>query len=114
LNAKWGQSKTVANIDRCSFNLLGSAVQLAGKLEFHTPPDESELSLALKAKDFSRIMKFIYRMNGETFDKIVVALVDLDEKNVNLYAPNTDALDLNISYKPSKIKINEQELKPLT
>jgi hypothetical protein len=32
LNAKWGQSKAVANIDRCSFNLLGSAVQLAGKL----------------------------------------------------------------------------------
>jgi hypothetical protein len=33
---------------------------------------------------------------------------------VNLYAPNTDALDLNVSYKASKIKINEQELKPLT
>jgi predicted Zn finger-like uncharacterized protein len=114
LNAKWGQSKAVATIDRCSFNLLGSAVQLAGKLEFHNPPDESELSLSFKAKDFSRIMKFIYRMNGETFDKIVVALVDLDEKNVSLYAPNTDALDLNISYKASKIKINEQELKPLT
>jgi len=114
LNAKWGQSKAVANIDRCSFNLLGSAVQLAGKLEFHNPPDESELSLSFKAKDFSRVMKFIYRMNVETFDKIVVALVDLDEKNVSLYAPNTDALDLNISYKASKIKINEQELKPLT
>ncbi len=114
LNAKWGQSKAVANIDRCSFKLLGSAVQLAGKLEFHNPPDESELSLSFKVKDFSRIMKFICRMNGETFDKIVVALVDLDEKNVNLYAPNTDALDLNISYKASKIRINEQELKPLT
>jgi predicted Zn finger-like uncharacterized protein len=114
LNAKWGQSKAVASVDRCSLNLLGSAVQLAGKLEFHNPPEESELSLSFKAKDFSRIMKFIYRMNGETFDKIVVALVDLDEKNVSLYAPNTDSMGLNLSYKASMIKINEQELKPIT
>ena len=114
LSAKWGQSKAVANIDRCSFNILGSAVQLAGKLEFQNPPDESELSLSFKAKDFSRIMKFIYRVNAETFDKIVVTLVDLDQKNLSLYTPNTDSLDLNISYKASKIKINEQELKPLT
>jgi predicted Zn finger-like uncharacterized protein len=113
-NAKWGQSKAVASVDRCSFNLLGSAVQLAGKMEFHNPPEESELSLSFKAKDFSRIMKFIYRMNAETFDKIVVALVDLDEKKVSLYTPNTDSLDLNLSYKASKVKINEQELKPLT
>ena len=58
-------------------------------------------------------MKFIYRMNSETFDKIVLTLVDLDENKVSVYAPNTDSLDLNLSYKTSKIKINEQELKPL-
>jgi predicted Zn finger-like uncharacterized protein len=111
LDTKWGQSKAVASIDRCSLNLLGSAVQLAGKLEFHTPPAESELNLALSAKNFSRIMKFIHRMNSDTFDRIVVTLVDLDEKNVSLYAPNTDSLDLNFSYTASKIKINEQELR---
>jgi predicted Zn finger-like uncharacterized protein len=114
LNTKWAQSKAVASIDRCSLNLLGSAVQLAGKLEFHNPPAESELDLAFSAKDFSRIMKFIHRMSSDTFDRIVVTLVDLDEKKVSLYAPNTDSLDLNFSYKASKIKINEQELKPLT
>jgi hypothetical protein len=53
-------------------------------------------------------------MSSDTFDRIVVTLVDLDEKKVSLYAPNTDSLDFNFSYKASKIKINEQELKPLT
>jgi predicted Zn finger-like uncharacterized protein len=113
MRTKWAESKTVASIDRCSLNLLGSAVHLAAKLEFRNPPDESELDLSFKAKDFSRIMKFIYRMNSETFDKIVMTMVDLDEKNMRIYAPNTDSLDLNLSYKASKLKINEQELKPL-
>jgi hypothetical protein len=40
-------------------------------------------------------------------------LVALDENKVNVYAPSTDSLDLNLSHKTSKIKINEQELKPL-
>jgi predicted Zn finger-like uncharacterized protein len=114
MRTKWAESKAVASIDRCSLNILGSAVQLAGKMEFRNPPDESEWDLSFKAKDFSRIMKFIHRMNGDTFDKIVSSLVDLDEKNVSVYAPNTDSLDLNLSYKTSKIKINEQELKPLS
>ena len=110
---KWGESGTVASIDRCSLNILGSAVQLAGKLEFRNPLDESDLDLSFRAKDFSRIMKFIHRMNSETFDKIVLMLVALDDNKVNVYAPSTDSLDLNVSYKTSKIKINEQELKPL-
>jgi hypothetical protein len=53
-------------------------------------------------------------MNSETFDKIVLMLVALDENKVNVYAPSTDSLDLNVSYKTSKIKINEQEVTPLT
>jgi len=110
---KWAEGKPVASIDRCSLNILGSAVQLAGKLEFRNPPEEGELDLSFKAKDFSRIMKFIHRMNSETFDKIVMTLVDLDERNMSIYAPNTDSLDLNLSYKASKLKINEQELTPL-
>jgi predicted Zn finger-like uncharacterized protein len=110
LRTKWAEAKTVASMDRCSLNILGSEVELAGKLEFRNPPDESELDLSLKAKEFSRVMKFIHRMSNDTFDKIVVALVDLDEKNVSIYAPNTDTLDLNLSYKTSKIKINEHEL----
>ena len=114
MTTKWAESKAVASIDRCSLNLLGSAVQLSGKLEFRNPPAGSELDLAFNAKNFSRIMKFIYRMNSDTFDKMVSTLVDLDERNVSLYAPNTDSLDLNLSYKTSTIRINEQELKPLS
>ncbi len=114
LNTKWAQSRAVASIERCSLNILGSAVQLAGKLEFRNPPAESELDVTFRANNFSRIMKAIYRINSAAFDRIVVALVDLDEKNVSLYAPNTDSLDLSISYKASMVKINEQELKPLT
>jgi predicted Zn finger-like uncharacterized protein len=114
MKTKWPESKSVASLDRCSLNILGSAVQLAGKLEFRKAPEETELSLSFKAKDFSRIMKFIHRMNSETFDRIVLALVDLDEKNVGLYAPNTDSVDLSLSLKPSQVKINEKELKPLT
>ena len=113
LNSKWAQSKAVASIDRCSFKILGSAVKLSGKLEFRNPSDESEMVLSFNAKDFSRIMKFIHRMNKDTFDRIVSALVDLDEQNVSLYAPNTDSLDLNLSYKTSKIKINDKDLQPI-
>ena len=114
LKRKWAESKAVASVDRCSLNILGAAVQLAGRLEFRNPPEESELNLSFKVKDFSRIMKFIHRMNSETFDSIVVTLVDLDEKNISLYAPNTDSLDLNLYYKTSQIKLNEKELKPVT
>jgi predicted Zn finger-like uncharacterized protein len=111
---KWAESGTVASIDRCSLNILGSAVQLAGKLAFRNPSEGNEWDLSFKAKDFSRIMKFLHRMNSETFDKIVLMLVALDENKVNVYAPSTDSLDLNLSYKTSKIKINEQEVTPLT
>jgi predicted Zn finger-like uncharacterized protein len=114
VKTKWGESKAVASIDRCSLGILGSAVQLAGKLEFRNPPEESEADLSFKAKDFSRIMKFIHRLNTDTFDRIVLTLIDLDEKNVSLYAPNADSLDLNLSYRTSRIKLNEKELKPLT
>jgi predicted Zn finger-like uncharacterized protein len=110
LKTKWAEIQTVATMNPCSLNILGSAVEMAATLEFHNPPDENELDLSFMAKDFSRIMKFIHRINSEAFDKIVVALVDLDEKNVSLYAPNTDTLNLNLSYRTSKIKINEQEL----
>lgn len=114
MQKKWAESKAVASIDRCSLSILGSAVQLGGKVEFRSPPDETELDLSLKAKDFSRIMKFVHRMNSDTFDRIVLTLVDLDEKNVSVYAPNTDSLDLSLSYKTSRITVNEKELKPLT
>jgi len=113
LKTKWAESEATARIERFSLRLVGSAVQLAGKLQFRNPLDKSALDLSAKAKDFSKIMKFIHRVDSETFDRIVLALVDLDEQEVSLYAPNTDSLDLNLSYKTSKITINEQELKPL-
>jgi hypothetical protein len=114
MKTKWAESQATASIDRCSLSVLGSTVQLAGKLEFRKPPDETDLDLSFQAKDFSRIMKFIHRVNSDTFDRIVLALVDLEDKNVSLYAPGTDCLDLNFSYKTSRIKLNEKGLKPLT
>ena len=110
LITKWAETQTVATMNPCSLNILGSTVEMAATLEFQKPPQDNELDLSFKAKDFSRIMKFIHRINSDVFDKIVVTLVDLDEKNVSLYAPNTDTLDVNLSYRTSKIKINEQEL----
>jgi predicted Zn finger-like uncharacterized protein len=114
MKTKWGESKAVASIERCSLGILGSAVQLAGKWEFRNPSEESEASLSFKAKDFSRIMKFVHRINSDAFDSIVAALVDLGEKNVSLYTPATDTVDLSLSYKTSQFKVNEKELKPLT
>jgi predicted Zn finger-like uncharacterized protein len=110
LKRKWAEVRTVARIDPCSLNILGSAVELVAKLELRNPPDENELDLSFRAKDFSRIMKFVYGINTEAFDKIVTRLVDLEEKNVSVYAPNTDTLDLRLSYKTSKTEINGQEL----
>lgn len=110
LRTKWGESKTVAKIDRCSLKIAGSTVHLTGKMEFHNPLDASELDVSFKSMDFSRMMKFIYRMNSETFDRVVSMLVTLDEKKVTAYAPGTDSVDLNLSYKTSKMKINEQDV----
>jgi predicted Zn finger-like uncharacterized protein len=108
---KWGDNRTVLSIDHCSFNMLGSSIQLAGQLEFHNPIVESELDLLVRAEDFSHIMKFIYRMNEETFNKIVLTIVALDEQQVNVYRQSTDLLDLSISYKNSKIKVNDREIR---
>jgi len=110
LRTKWGESKTVAKIDRCSLKIAGSTVHLAGKMEFHNPLDASELDLSFKSTDFSRMMKFLYRMNSETFDRIVSLFVTLDEKKVTAYAPDTDSVDLTLSLKASKMKINEQDV----
>lgn len=110
LRTKWGESKTVAQIDRCSLKIAGSTVHLTGKMEFHNPLDASELDLSFKSRDFSRMMKFVYRMNSETFDRIVSMFVTLEEKKVTAYAPDTDSVDLTLSYKASKMKINEQDV----
>ena len=110
---KWGNLGTVLSIDRCSVNILGSSVKLTGKLAFHDPIAESELDLHLGAKDFSQIMKYIHQTNEEAFEKIVSALVALDERQVNAYEQSTDVLDLNLSYRNSRIQINDQEVRNL-
>jgi hypothetical protein len=110
---KWGENKAVAALERCSLNLLGSAVKLAGKAEFHNPLQESEANLYLSIKDFRHIMKFIYRTNEKAFDKIVAVLVALEEKKSPIYKQNSDSLDLQISYKNSEIKLNNREIKGL-
>jgi hypothetical protein len=110
---KWGENKAVAALERCSLNLLGSPVKLAGKVEFRKPLRESEANLYLSVKDFRHIMKFIYRTNEKAFDKIVAALVALEEKKSPVYKQGSDSLDLQISYKNSEIKLNNQDIKGL-
>jgi predicted Zn finger-like uncharacterized protein len=110
---KWGENKAVAALERCSLNLLGSAVKLAGKVEFRNPVEESEANLHLSVKDFRYIMKFIYRTNEKAFDKIVAMLVALEENKSAVYEQNSDSLDLHISYKNSKIKLNDREIQGL-
>jgi hypothetical protein len=110
---KWGNLGTVLSVERCSANILGSSVQLAGKLAFHNPVGESELDLHLGAKDFSHIMKYIHQTNEEAFDRIVSALVALDEREADAYEHSTDVLYLNLSYRNSRIEINDQEVRNL-
>jgi predicted Zn finger-like uncharacterized protein len=107
---KWGNLGTVLSVDHCSINILGSSVQLTGKLAFHDPIGESELDLHLGAKDFSHIMRYIHQTNEQAFDKIISALVALDERQADAYEQSTDVLDLNLSYRNSRIEINEQEV----
>jgi predicted Zn finger-like uncharacterized protein len=111
--SKWGENKAVAALERCSLNLLGSAVKLAGKVEFHNPVEQSEANLHLSVKDFRHIMKFIYRTNEKAFDKIVAMLVALEENKSPVYEQDSDSLDLRISYKNSKIKLNDHEIQGL-
>jgi predicted Zn finger-like uncharacterized protein len=110
---KWASLGTVLSVDRCSVNILGSPVQLAGKLVFHDPIGESEIDLHLGAKDFSHIMKYIYQTNEPAFDRIVSTLVALDERQITAYERSTDVLELNLSYRNSKMEINNQEVKNL-
>lgn len=108
---KWGENGTVVSVEHCSGDILGSSVQLAGELAFRNPVSESEFNLLFTAKDFSHIMKFIHRMNQAAFDKIVFTLVALEEQDVHVYRQGTDVFNLNISYKNSKIRINDQEIR---
>jgi predicted Zn finger-like uncharacterized protein len=110
---KWGNLGTVLSLERCSANILGSSVRLAGKLAFHNPVGESEMDLHLGAKDFSHIMKYIHETNQQAFDRIVSALVALDEREADAYENTTDVLDLNLSYRNSRIEINNQAVKNL-
>ena len=96
-----------------SLNLLGSTVKLAGTVEFHNPLMESEADLRLSIKDFRHIMKHIYRTSERTFDKIVTALVVMEENKSPVYEQKSDSLDVRVSYKNSRIKVNGQEIQGL-
>jgi predicted Zn finger-like uncharacterized protein len=113
LRTKLGDSETVATVERCSLDVLGSSVNMAGKVRFHNPVTESEADMRLTAMDFSHIMKFIHSTDRESFDKIVSAIVALDEKNISVYSQGDDSLRVNLSYRDSKAKINDRDLKSL-
>jgi predicted Zn finger-like uncharacterized protein len=113
LRAQWGENKAVAILERCALDVLGSTVKANGRVEFQNPAERSEASLRVSAKDFSHIMKYIHRLNESAFDWIVLALVTLDEKKTAVYDQNSDLLEMTLSYKNSKIKINDCDLQSL-
>lgn len=107
---KWGENKAVASLERFSLNFLGSSVKGSGTLAFQSPLEGSEGNLAVTIKDFSHIMKYIHRFNESVFDRIVVGLVALDERQAAAYNQDTDLLNLTLSYENSRLKINDQDL----
>ena len=107
---KWGENKAVASLDRFSLQFLGSKVKASGTLEFQNPVEGSEASLRVSIKDFSHIMKYIHRLSESAFDRIVVSIVALDERKAAVYNQESDSLDLTLSYKNSKVRINDQDL----
>jgi predicted Zn finger-like uncharacterized protein len=113
LRTKLGDSKTVASVAHCSLKILGSSVNLAGKVEFHNPVTQSDADMRLTATDFSRIMKVIYSLNRESFDKIVSTIVMLSDNNIHVYRESDDSLRVDLSYKDSKAKINDRYLENL-
>jgi len=109
VSTEWGEKGVVAALEHCTFQLLGSAVKAGGSLKFQNPLERSEGNLRVSVKNFSHIMKYIHRLNVGLFDGIVAALVTLDEKKAGAYSEGTDFLDLTLSYKDAKIKINGHE-----
>lgn len=107
---KWGESKAVAALERCSFQVLGSRVTTSGRLDFKSPVERSEGTFRVTIQDFSHVMKYIHRVSERVFDRIVVGLVALDEKKAAAYDQNADSLEMTLSYTQSKLRINEHDL----
>lgn len=103
----------VATLERCSLTILGAAVKATGRLEFQNPVERSDGSITVSGSNISPIMKYIHRVNEKAFDRIVTALVALEEQNAGAYNQGADSLELRISYNQSGIKINGQELQTL-
>jgi predicted Zn finger-like uncharacterized protein len=113
LRTQWGENQAVAALERCSFTVFGSTVKAAGTLEFQNPMERSKASMIVSVNKLSPIMKYIHRVSEITFDRILVTLVALDEKNASAYNKAADSLELSLSYRDSGIRVNEQEIQSL-
>jgi hypothetical protein len=113
LGSRWGENQAVAALERCSFTVFDSTVKAAGTLEFKNPMERSKASLVVSVNNFSSIMKYIHRVSEQTFDRILVTLVALDEKNAGAYNKAADSLEFSLSYRDSRARLNEQEIQSL-
>ena len=113
LRTRLGENRAVASLERCSFTAFGATVKAAGALEFQNPVEQSKASLIVSINNLSPIMKYIHRVNEKAFDRILVTLVALDEKNASAYNRAADSLELSLSYTEAGIRVNDQEIQNL-
>jgi predicted Zn finger-like uncharacterized protein len=113
LYTQWGDQQAVAVLERCSLNVFGSKVGAEGSLEFQNPVEQSKGSLNLSISNMSPMMKSLHRINEKAFDRILLTLVVLDERNAGAYNRAADSLAVSFSYRDSRIRVNNQEIQSL-
>ena len=113
LGAQWAENQAVALLERCSLTIFGSPLRASGALEFQNPMEQSKAELTVSVSQFRPIMQYLHLVSEEAFDRVVVTLVALDEKNAGAYNRFTDALDLSLSYRDARVRVNNQDIQSL-
>lgn len=113
LRTQWGERRAVAVLERCSLNVFGAKVRAEGSLEFQYPVEQSKGSFNLSISNMSPMMKSLHRINEKAFDRILLTLVVLDERNAGAYNRAADSLAVSFSCRDSRIRVNNQEIQSL-
>jgi len=113
LGTEWAENQAAVLLERCSLTILGTTLRASGALEFQNPVEQSKAELTVSVSQFRPIMQYLHRVSEEAFDRVVITLVALDEKNAGAYNRVTDSLDLNLSYKDSRVRVNNQDIQSL-
>lgn len=113
LRNQWGKNQAIAFLERCSFSIFGATLRASGALEFQNPIEQSKADLTVSVSQFRPIMQYLHRVNEKAFDRILVSLVALDEKNASAYNRATDSLALSFSYRDARMRVNDQDIQSL-